>query len=134
MTLPQSNIDLSGGVEFVEQPTLTWNINKETGRIQNTAEGLAAVRQAVEIILNVQRFHWQIFSPYSGVELGDLIGLNYGYVISELQRRIVEALLIDDRIRSVAGFRFSRRDDTVNVSFTVESVFGSFSAQKEVVL
>jgi Protein of unknown function (DUF2634). len=134
MTLPQSNIDLSGGVEFVEQPTLTWNINKETGRIQNTAEGQAAVRQAVEIILNVQRFHWQIFSPYSGVEFGDLIGLNYGYVISELQRRIVEALLIDDRIRSVADFRFSRRDDTVNVSFTVESVFGSFTAQKEVVL
>ena len=66
MSLPQSNIDISGGVEFVDQPSLTWHINKETGRIQNTTEGLAAVRQAVEIILNVQRFHWQIFSPYSG--------------------------------------------------------------------
>lgn len=134
MSLPQTDIDMSGGVEFIDQPSLTWNINKETGRIQNTTEGLDAVRQAVEIILNVQRFYWQIFSPYSGAEFGDLIGLNYGYVVSELQRRIVEALLMDDRIRSVADFSFSRREDVVNVSFTVESVFGSFDARKEVVL
>ena len=134
MSLPQSNIDISGGVEFVDQPSLTWHINKETGRIQNTTEGLAAVRQAVEIILNVQRFHWQIFSPYSGAEFEDLIGLNYGYVVSELQRRIVAALLMDDRIRSVSDFNFVHCEDVVYVSFMVESVFGSFGAQKELVL
>ena len=132
MSLPQTDIDMRGGVEFVAQPSLTWNINKETGRIQNSTEGLAAVQQAVEIILNVQRFYWQIFSPYSGAEFSDLIGLNYGYVVSELQRRIVEALLMDDRIRSVTDFSFSRNSDKVNVSFTVESVFGSFTARKEV--
>lgn len=134
MSLPQANIDIGGGVEFVAQPSQTWHINKETGRINNTTEGLAAVRQASEIILNVQRFYWQIFSPYSGVELADLIGMNYGYVVSELQRRIVEALLMDDRIHNVGDFSFSRREDAVSVSFTVESVFGSFVAQKEVVL
>lgn len=134
MSLPQADIDIGVGVEFVAQPSLTWHINKETGRINNTTEGLAAVRQASEIILNVQRFHWQIFSPYSGVELADLIGMNYGYVVSELQRRIVEALLMDDRIHNVGDFSFSRREDAVSVSFTVESVFGSFVAQKEVVL
>ena len=79
MSLPQSNIDVSGGVEFVSQPSLTWYINKETGRIQNSVSGLAAVRQAVEIILNVERFRWQIFLPSSGVQLNDLLGLNFGH-------------------------------------------------------
>lgn len=132
MALPQGNINLSGGVEFVSQPSLTWYINKETGRIQNTAEGLAAVRQAAEIILNVERFRWQIFSPYSGVQLDDLLGQSFGYVALELQRRIKEALAQDDRILGIADYQCSQRGDSLLVSFTVSSVFGSFAAETEV--
>lgn len=132
MALPQGNINLGGGVEFVSQPSLTWYINKETGRIQNTAEGLAAVRQAAEIILNVERFRWQIFSPYSGVQLDDLLGQSFGYVALELQRRIKEALAQDDRILGIADYRCSQRGDSLLVSFTVNSVFGSFVAETEV--
>ena len=91
MSLPQSNIDVSGGVEFVSQPSLTWYINKETGRIQNSVSGLAAVRQAVEIILNVERFSWQIYRPYSGMQRAGLIGGAPGYVTAELLRRLNES-------------------------------------------
>lgn len=117
MSLPQSNIDVSGGVEFVSQPSLTWYINKETGRIQNSVSGLAAVRQAVEIILNVERFRWQIFLPSSGVQLNDLLGLNFGYVALELQRRIKEALAQDDRILGIADYQCTQKDDFLLASF-----------------
>ena len=41
---------------------------------------------------------------------------------------------MDDRIRSVSDFNFVHCEDVVYVSFMVESVFGSFGAQKELVL
>lgn len=87
-TLPTSAIDLSAGVSFVSQPSRTWYINKETSRIQGECDGWYSVRQAVEVILNVERFRWQIYSPYSGMQWDGLIGQDPGYVASELQRRI----------------------------------------------
>ena len=90
-TLPTSSIDISAGVTFQQQPSRTWYINRETRRIQGEVDGLAAVRQAVEIILNVERFRWQIYRPYSGMQWEGLIGQDPGYVASELQRRITAA-------------------------------------------
>ena len=77
-TLPTSTQDLSAGVRFEEQPSRTWYINKETNRIQGECDGLEAVRQAVEIILNVERFRWQIYSPYSGMQWEGLIARSRG--------------------------------------------------------
>lgn len=104
-TLPTSAIDLSAGVSFVSQPSRTWYINKETNRIQGECDGWQSVRQAVEVILNVERFRWQIYSPYSGMQWDGLIGQDPGYVASELQRRITEALKMDDRVRGISGLR-----------------------------
>mgnify|MGYP000146370173 CR=1 FL=1 len=59
--LPENSIDLSGGVEFVAQPSLTWKIDRAAGRIAGTCDGYDAVKQAVEIILNVERYRWQIY-------------------------------------------------------------------------
>ena len=56
--LPENSIDLSGGVEFVAQPSLTWKIDRAAGRIAGTCDGYDAVKQAVEIILNVERYRW----------------------------------------------------------------------------
>ena len=55
-TLPENEISMSGGVIFEQQPSRTWRIDKRTGRIQGETEGLEAVKQAVDIILHVERF------------------------------------------------------------------------------
>ncbi|UQT47367.1 DUF2634 domain-containing protein [Flavonifractor plautii] len=68
-------------------------------------DGWYSVRQAVEVILNVERFRWQIYSPYSGMQWDGLIGQDPGYVASELQRRITEALKMDDRVRGSPALR-----------------------------
>ena len=132
MSLPQSNIDVSGGVEFVSQPSLTWYINKETGRIQNSVSGLAAVRQAVEIILNVERFRWQIYGPYFGVSWSGLTGQDPGYAASELQRRIRDALSADRRVLGIEDFSCTVSGRTLTAELTVRTVYGDIRKTLEV--
>ena len=131
-TLPTSSIDISAGVTFQQQPSRTWYINKETGRIHGECDGGRSVKQAVEIILNVERFRWQIYRSYSGMQWEGLIGQDPGYVASELQRRITEALTMDDRVRGISDFTYSIEGNTLSASFTVNTVYGSEPTSVEV--
>lgn len=131
-TLPQSTVNLSNGVEFVQQPSQTWYINKETNRIQGEVTGIDAVAQAVDIILNVERFRWQIYKPYSGMQWDGLLGQDPGYVASELQRRITAALTMDDRIRGISDFSYTASGNVLSASFTVNTVYGDTQTTVEV--
>ena len=131
-TLPTASIDLSAGVSFVSQPSRTWYINKETNRIQGECDGWQSIRQAVEVILNVERFRWQIYSPYSGMQWDGLIGQDPGYVASELQRRITDALLMDDRVRGISDFSYTVEGNTLRASLTVNTVYGDTQTSVEV--
>lgn len=115
-TLPTSDINISS-VQFQTQPSLTWYINQDTQRIQGEITDLAAVTQAVDIILNVERFRWQIYQPYSGMQWQGLIGQDPGYVASELQRRITEALTMDDRVQGISDFTYSVSGNSLTASF-----------------
>ena len=130
-TLPQGGT-LPATVQVSTQPGRTWYIDKGTQRIQGECDGYTAVKQAVEIILNVQRFRWQIFTPYSGMDWRDLIGNDPGYVAAEVQRRIREALLMDDRVRDIRDYTYTIRDDTLTASLTVVTIYGDIPQTVEV--
>lgn len=130
--LPTGADTLVSGVTFEREPSLTWCIDQTAGRIKGTVDGLEAVRQAAEIILNTERFRWQIYQPYSGVELTALIGQDPGYVAAELQRRVREALAMDDRITGVSGFSYTINGDALRASMTVNSVYGDTELTVEV--
>ena len=132
--LPTSTIDLTGGVNFQSQPSLSWYIDKTTNRITGTVDGLAAVRQAVEIILNVERYRWQIYQPYSGMEWSGLLGQDPGYVGSELQRRLIDALTVDDRVTGISNYDYTISGNTLAATFTVNTVYGSIQETQEVPL
>lgn len=132
--LPNDPFALDGDVAIGSEPGLTWYIDKVSGRISGTVDDYAAVRQAVEIILRTDRFDWQIYSPSSGVDYRHLIGLDAGYVAMELQRRITEALLMDDRILGIENYAFEIKGDVLSISFLVVSVFGSINESLEVSL
>ena len=66
------------------------------------------------------------------MELEDLYGEPSSYVCPELERRITEALVQDDRIKSVDEFAFEIDGHAVTVSFTVHTVFGDIQTEKEV--
>ena len=133
-TLPTSAIDLSAGVSFVSQPSRTWYINKETNRIQGECDGWYSVRQAVEVILNVERFRWQIYSPNTGMQWDGLIGQDPGYVAAEIQRRMLDALTMDDRIRGISNFEYSVSGSSMTCSVTVNTVYGETQTTVEVTL
>ena len=131
-TVPTGGLDLSGGVRFERQTSRTWYIDKESGRIAGECAGLQAVRQAVGVILNVDRFRWQIYSPYSGVQWDGLIGQDPGYVASELQRRIWDALSADDRMTGISNFSYSVKREVLTATLTVSTVYGDVQTSVEV--
>ena len=127
-TLPE-NIGFATPVEYVSLPTLTWIINRQIMRVQKMDDGLEAVRQAVEIILNTERFRWQIYTARIGTELDTLIGDPAGYIECELPRMVTEALMVDDRVLEVTNFSHTTRGDTMAWSFDVRTVVGKFSEE-----
>lgn len=128
--LPQG-MELSTPITTQRQPSRTWYINKETNQIEGEADGLAAVRQAVEIILNCERFRWQIYQPYSGVEW-DIIGLDPGYAATMLLRRVTDALMVDDRVRGISNYQYSVEGNVLTASMTIETVYGETQTRVEV--
>lgn len=130
--LPVSSVSIQGGVSFESQPSLSWRINKETNRIEGTVDGLDAVRQAAEIILNIERYRWQIHRPYTGMEWAGLIGQDPGYVGAELQRRLVDALTVDDRITGISDYDYTIDGGKLRATFRVDTIYGSYDAQQEV--
>ena len=132
---PESGaVSLAQEIQPERQPSLTWYIDRDTGRIRGTADGLKAVQQAAEIILNVNRFQWQIYRPYSGMQWQGLIGQDSGYVTAELQRRIREALTMDDRVKGISDFECAMDVDELHCSFTVNTVYGDVKTGTEVTL
>ena len=132
--LPRSDIDLRGGVVFQDQPTLTWIADPVTRRIRGRGDGWEAIRQAVEIIVNVERFKWQIYTPNFGTDYDGLLGTEPGYAASELQRRLEDAFLPDSRILGIKDFTWSLSGVSLSVRFTVLTVFGDVASGLEVPL
>ncbi len=131
-TLPQSEIDLSKGVVFRDQPSLTWIADPVTRRLRGRGDNYEAVRQAVEVIVNVERFRWQIYSTNFGIELDGLLGNEPGFAASELQRRLSDAFLPDSRILGISGFSYTFEDGVLTAEVTVNTVFGPVKTGVEV--
>lgn len=132
--LPQSSIDLSQGVVFQDQPSLTWIADPVTNRLRGRGDNYEAIRQAVEIIVSVERFRWQIYTPNFGTDYDGLLGTEPGYAASELRRRLEDAFLPDSRILGLKDYQWSFEDTRLTVSFTAVTVFGDVPGSMEVQL
>ncbi|MDE6901674.1 MAG: DUF2634 domain-containing protein [Lachnospiraceae bacterium] len=132
--LPQSQIDLSQGVVFQDQPSLTWIADPVTNRLRGWGDNYEAVRQAVEVIVNVERFKWQIYTPNFGTDYDGLLGTEPGYAASELRRRLEDAFLPDNRILRITDYVYSFQGVSLSVSFNVQTVFGDVPGSMEVPL
>ena len=86
-------------------------------------------RGSIYKILNVERYKYAIYSWNYGIEFYELLGKRRGYVIPELERRITEALMRDDRIYSVSGFSFGWNKQKCFVSFKVSTELGAFEIE-----
>ncbi len=130
--IPKTADDALLTLKTQAQPGLTYALDAASGRIRGRTDGLSALRQAVYLILNTERYAWMIYSWNYGVELVELIGQPKEYALPELKRRIAEALLQDDRITAVDDFAFEAGKKTIHVTFTVHSVLGDLEVETDV--
>lgn len=130
--LPKTNDVLIQGFTFEELPTRTFALRIEADHFFGYADGLAAMKQAVYFMLSIERYEYVIYSWNYGIELQDLFGRPIPFVMSELKRRIREALMQDGRITEVGGFDIQAQGNRVRCAFTVRTVFGDLQADKEV--
>lgn len=126
--IPNAGNDLLT-IEVEAQPSLTYALDIEHGRIRGRVDGVGAVRQAIYLILNTERYAHLIHSWNYGVELKELIGQPKEYALPEIKRCITEALLQDDRITAVDGFSFENGKKAVHVTFTAHTIFGDLETE-----
>ncbi|MGO4498802.1 DUF2634 domain-containing protein [Paenibacillus sp. 2RAB27] len=122
----------AGNVQLLQtqHPSKTYRIDQENKRIVGIVDGLEVVKQAVYKILQTERFEHLIYGPDYGSEHSSLIGNSESFVRSELRRRILEALLQDDRIAAVEEMKITMNGDSALAEFTVVSKYGEFQAKK----
>lgn len=131
--IPSTTAFLEQDFELERQPTHTYKMNLESNLIRGYTDGLEAMKQAIFKILSTERYQYIMYSWNYGLETLDLYGEPVSYVCPELERRISEALLWDERITSVTDFEFNiSKKRVVHVTFTAHTIFGDVQAEREV--
>lgn len=130
--IPKVEYELGDDYEIEVIPSSTFKILTDKKRILGKCDNLEAIKQAVYLMLNIERYKYVIYSANYGVELLDLIGQPIPYVLPELKRRITECLTQDDRITAVENFEFEVNKKTIHCTFTVHSNVGSFESESVV--
>lgn len=131
--IPSTNSILSTNLEMEVQPTKNYKMHIEQSIVSGFCDELEAMKQVIYKILNSERYQYIIYSWDYGIELLDLYGEPITYVCPELERRIREALVQDDRIDDVTDFNFDLGEKrTIKVTFTVHTIYGGTQAEKVV--
>lgn len=123
---------LTASIQEEEHPDRTYKVDTAKDRIYGYAADLDSLTQAVYLILATERYKFPIYSWDYGVELMTLIGKPMPYVMSEVPRRIKEALMVDNRVIDVVDFVLEPEGKSLHVSFTVQSNEGGIPIEMEV--
>lgn len=126
------NVEVLSDFAFTTQTSNTYKLNLDKNNISGFCDELEAVKQAVYLILNIERYEYLIYDWDYGFEIKDLIGQESIIIQPEIQRRICDALKQDSRIVNVRDFIFENGSiGKLIVHFTVETIFGSYKSQNE---
>lgn len=114
--------------EIIDEPTKTYRVFNN--RIAGYTNDLEAVAQAIDKILNTERFAYPIYSDNYGVEFETLIGQDYDLVNAEIERIVTEALSADERVIDIADLKLEKiadQKDSATLLFTVNTVYGQLN-------
>lgn len=124
------NINLTDNVEFKSQTSNTYKLNIKKNNILGFIDEINAVKQAVYLILNIERYRYLIYDWDYGFEISDLIGQDINIIQIEIQKRISDALKQDERITDVYDFIFKKTNKILHVSFSINTIFGEYTEEK----
>lgn len=111
-------------VDILTIPSKDFRMERGGEHVTGTCEELEELRQTIFCILNTERYRYPVYSWNYGIDLMDLYGKPTDYVMSELKRRITEALKQDDRVWAVEEFEFEVTGKQILVTFFVRTIYG----------
>ncbi|MGG2053110.1 DUF2634 domain-containing protein [Lysinibacillus pakistanensis] len=97
-------------------------------------QGQKALEIWIEKVIRTERFKFKIYDNVEyGVTIEDLIGSNlpYSFLDSEMKRELTESILKNPFIENLSEWKFEREGSLWTITFTVESVYGSFEMEVE---
>lgn len=129
--IPNStNVELTN---YEIQPSLTYKLDLDTKRIMGKVNNSDSVFQAIQKILNTDKYAYDIYDWNYGNELLKLVGKEFSYIEVKLPQIIEEALLQDDRIKEITDMEITQVSiDAVSVSFKVVTIFSTINYTMEV--
>lgn len=110
-------------VEAPREYEIDFTTGQLTGRI---VEGLEAIKVWIYLALNVPRYRHVIYSWDYGSELDALIGQGYtqDHLITEVNRMLEDALLINENILSIDNLEVEQKNEKISISFTASTLYG----------
>lgn len=119
----RSDIEEEHLITTYKEYEFDFNNSTLTGKI---LEGKEALKMWIYKALLTSRYVYPIYSWDYGQDLDELIGQGYevDYIKSEVERRVTECLLINERITRCYGFEINLLNDTLHITFTAETTFG----------
>lgn len=113
--------------EAEEQPSLTYRLDLDNGRIVGRADKLEAVNQAIRKAIITPRFKCLIYDNQYGSEIEEAIiskDATRDYIEAVTEGFVKDALYPDTRILSVYDFQFEFKEDKAYVFFRADTIFG----------
>lgn len=113
--------------EAEEQPSLTYRLDLDNGRIVGKIDKLEAVNQAIRKAIITPRFKCLIYDHQYGSEIEEAIiskDATTDYIEAVTEGFIKDALRPDTRILSVYDFQFEFEEDKAYVFFRADTIFG----------
>ena len=131
--IPAASGLLNNDYEIIKQPSKNYQMHMEQEYISGYCDKQEAMQQTIFKILSTERYQYIMYSWNYGIKTIDLYGEPVTYACAELQRRITEALVWDDRINSCEGFTFDvSKKGVIHVKFTAHTIFGDVPTEKAV--
>lgn len=113
--------------EAEEQPSLTYRLDLDAGRIVGKIDGLDAVNQAIRKAIITPRFKCLIYDSQYGSEVEEAIiaeDATAEYIEAATEGFIKDALLPDTRILEVYDFSFKFEEDKAYIYFKADTIYG----------
>ena len=122
--------DLIQDYDIAEQTTRTYRLNFDGRNSAGMLDGREAMKQAIYLILNTERYRYEMYSWDYGIELEELIGdQNSDTLQVNVRNTITDALIQDDRITEVSDFEFKREHERLSVTFSVTTTEGDIQSE-----
>nr|DAK81184.1 MAG TPA: Protein of unknown function (DUF2634) [Caudoviricetes sp.] len=116
----EENDGLDTEFDMTSEPSLTYRLDVDNKRIIGRIDDIEAIKQAILLILQTERYKFEMYSWDYGFEMEDLRGASIPYVMSEVKQRLIDALTADDRIESLEDFKITKTGkNTLYIVFTV---------------